>query len=105
MLKQREESKHYRRRNAVHYVDLITGVDWNEVRRGGEDAHERYTSETKETQVQKIRARLPRRLTLTDDALMLPEGFGLNVETPRSGGGDDDSDSSDDFGDDSSASS
>jgi hypothetical protein len=106
MLKHQEDKKNYGKqaRSAAPYVDHILGVDWNEVQRGGEDKHK------KGTQFQTIQPRLPRRLTLKEEALeahieKLPKGFGLNVEAPRSAGRDDESDSDEDFGDDSSASS
>merc|ERR1719247_1905705 len=97
MLQQRRDRIDYARKNAVYYVDHILGADWNKVQHE-EAGRNRGPLKAK---VEKIQARLPRRLTLVDhldeERGRLDEFLHLHANTCR---GDDDSDSEDDISED-----
>jgi hypothetical protein len=97
MLQQKRDKRDYARKNAVYYVDHILGADWNKVQR--EEAG--YNRGHLMANVEKIRARVPRRLMLADaldeERGRLDEFLHIPANSCR---GDDDSDSEDDFSED-----
>jgi hypothetical protein len=99
MIQQKKDARDFARRNAVYYVDHIMGADWNKVNQKGVTLGGVTPSKA---EVQELKARVPRRLSLSNDDVTHAKLEEFLLCHAGTCGGDDESNSDEDgFGEDS----